>query len=185
MANRYADRPYKVGKGKPPVESQFKHGQKPPKKAGRPPGAKAKKPLRKFLDEQIPVPDKNGKIMMMTLEEAMDKRLIHKAVQDGDLRAIALVKKLIAELEKVEAGQPLSADEIIRQREEERERERLAEQLRRAWVDMLNFAAMLKKLGLLEYKNGQPYVPAWAIEAAKIERAARRKRMSGPLAPPD
>lgn len=29
----WADKPYTVGKGKPPVASQFKPGQKPPKAA--------------------------------------------------------------------------------------------------------------------------------------------------------
>lgn len=53
MANSYEDRPYEVGKGKPPKASQFKPGQKPPKGAGRPKGAKNKNPLRKILSELV------------------------------------------------------------------------------------------------------------------------------------
>lgn len=179
MANRYADRPYKVGKGKPPVESQFKHGQKPPKKAGRPPGAKAKNSLRKILDERVPVPGKNGNIIMMTLEEAMDKRLIHKAVQDGDLRAIALVKKLIAELEKVEAGQPLSADEIIRQRDEEREKQVHAANIRQGIIDHLQVIASMKKLGVIEFVNGHECITKWILDEIGARRAAQKAALKG------
>lgn len=154
MANSYEDRPYEVGKGKPPKASQFKPGQKPPKGAGRPKGAKNKNPLRKILSELVSVPDKNGKTVMVSLEEAMHRRLVHKAVQDGNLPAISLITRLLIEMEKLRISEAPSEEEIRRQREEEAEKRVLAAKI----VKMLQEAASAKKAGSqrMVYRDGKP-----------------------------
>lgn len=153
MANKYEDRPYEVGKGKPPKANQYKHGQKPPKGAGRPKGAKAKNPLRKFLDQKISIPDKGGKLVRVTLEDAMVQRLVHKAVKDGDLRAISMILAQLIELEKLEAAHRPSAADLASQREEEAEKRLLAARL----VDMLEAKASAKRAELPRqvYRDGK------------------------------
>jgi hypothetical protein len=167
MASKYEDRPYEVGKGKPPKANQFKAGQKPPKGAGRPRGAKARNPLRKFLDQKISIPDKDGKLVRMTIEEAMVQRLVHKAVKDGDLRAISMILAQLIELAKLEAAQGASAEDIARQREEEAEKLAISKR----FIDMLQAQASAKKAGARRqfYRDGK-VVP---------------KDETGPADPPD
>lgn len=165
MANRYADRPYAVGKGKPPVSTRYQPGHKPSKRSGRPKGSKGKSLLRKFLDEPVDMPGKGGTTVKVPLEHALDRRLIQLAIQDGDLRAIALIKKLIA-LDRAEEG-------VVIDKKEEAERKRLSAKL----VEILELAGRLKLLGLVETIDGRLAVSRWAVKMA----TARQRQDSSPL----
>jgi len=177
MANKYQDRPYEVGKGKPPTASQFKPGHKPSPRAGRPKGAKGINVLRKILNERIQLPDKNGKMVWVTLEEAMGKRLIHKALQDGNLAAISLVFKAVLEMEKFEASRGPTAEEIRQQQkeeeEEEEEKREIAARLSKAMIEHLDLIAQLKRLGLLVSDNDRFSIAGWAFDAADEHAASQ------------
>jgi len=97
MSNRYADRPYTVGKGKPPVHTQFGK-DRPGNPRGRPRGAaNADKIVSKALATRLDVKE-NGRERTISKMEAAVTQLVNKAAS-GDLRAIELVLKLNRDIE--------------------------------------------------------------------------------------
>ena len=83
---------YKVGRGKPPKEHQFKPGQSGNPK-GRPKGARGfKTDLEEALDARISV-TKNGKSVKISAQQALIARLMEKALK-GDIRALAEIINL-------------------------------------------------------------------------------------------
>ena len=97
MAGRYSDRPYAVGKGKPPVHTQFGK-DRPGNTNGRPKGARnADNVIKRALAVRFAVKD-NGKDRTMSKLEAAVAQLANKAAS-GDLKAIALVLRLNREIE--------------------------------------------------------------------------------------
>lgn len=97
MPSKYSDRPYEVGKGKPPVHTQFGKGQRSNSK-GRPKGARnADTVFRKALAVRFEVKE-NGKTRRISKLEATVTQLINKAAS-GDLKAIEIVLRLNREIE--------------------------------------------------------------------------------------
>lgn len=97
MANRYSDRPYKVGKGKPPVDKQF-GTDRPGNTRGRPPGSRnSDTVIAKALSVRLPVKD-NGRDRKISKMEAAVTQLVNKAAS-GDLRAIEIVLRLARDIE--------------------------------------------------------------------------------------
>lgn len=97
MANDYDDRPYTVGKGKPPVHTQFGKGN-PGNPKGRPPGARnADTIIKSALATKINVKE-NGRDRRISKLDAVVTQLVNKAAS-GDLKAIDLVLRLHREIE--------------------------------------------------------------------------------------
>jgi hypothetical protein len=97
MPSKYADRPYVVGKGKPPAHTQFGK-DRPGNTKGRPKGARnADTVLTKALAVRLGLKE-NGKDRTMSKLEAAVTQLVNKAAS-GDLKAIALVLRLNREAE--------------------------------------------------------------------------------------
>ena len=97
MANRYADRPYAVGKGKPPVHTQFGKGQ-PTGRGGRRKGSRnADTILREALDASITVIE-NGKERQISKFMAGVLQIVNKAAQ-GDLKAFTVMMELKRDLD--------------------------------------------------------------------------------------
>lgn len=116
MPSKYADRPYAVGKGKPPAHTQFGK-DRPGNQNGRPPGTRnADTIVRKALAVRLDVKE-NGKERKISKLEAAVTQLVNKAAS-GDLRAIESVLRLNREMESRalphEAPRPLSdADRAV------------------------------------------------------------------------
>ena len=85
-----------VGYKRPPVEHQFKKGQKPPG-SGRRPGSKNMATIMEgLLDSRITVMD-NGKTRRMTVREAIPRKAIAKALNGNasDLfRLMQLIERI-------------------------------------------------------------------------------------------
>ena len=97
MANRYADRPYAVGKGKPPVNTQFGK-DRPGNTGGRPRGSgNADKIVSKALAARLGVKE-NGRERTISKLEAAVTQLVNMAAS-GDLKAIEQVLKLNRDIE--------------------------------------------------------------------------------------
>lgn len=85
----YADRPYDVGKGKPPVEHRFRPGNSG---GGRPRGSRNQSDFQKLMREKIVVgEDRLGRPIRKSWSEVIDRQLLKKAAQ-GDLAAIRILK---------------------------------------------------------------------------------------------
>lgn len=116
MPSKYADRPYAVGKGKPPTHTQFGK-DRPGNQNGRPPGMRnADTIVKKALAVRLDVKE-NGKERRISKLEAAVTQLVNKAAS-GDLRAIESVLRLNREMESRalpnEAPRPLSdADRAV------------------------------------------------------------------------
>lgn len=116
MANRYSDRPYAVGKGKPPVHTQFGK-DRPGNRNGRPRGARNSDTiLEKALAARISVKEA-GRERKISKHEAILTQLVNKAAS-GDLRAIEQVMRIWRDIEQKAppevTGKPLSdADRAI------------------------------------------------------------------------
>jgi len=97
MPNRYSDRPYAVGKGKPPVHAQFSK-DRPGNSKGRPKGSSNSDTLlNKALAARVVVKE-GGKERKISKHDAMVTQLVNKAAS-GDLRAIEQVMRLYREIE--------------------------------------------------------------------------------------
>jgi hypothetical protein len=97
MPNRYSDRPYTVGKGKPPVHTQFSK-DRPGNRKGRPKGSSNSDTLLKRALEARVVVKEGGKERKISKHDAMVTQLVNKAAS-GDLRAIEQVMRLYREIE--------------------------------------------------------------------------------------
>ncbi len=114
--NKYADRPYTVGKGKPPVHTQFGKDN-PGNPKGRPRGSRnADTILKAALATKINVKE-NGRDRRISKLEALITQLVNKAAS-ADLRAVDMVLDLYRALEArtqpQDQGAPLSeADRAV------------------------------------------------------------------------
>ena len=94
---KYDDRPYEVGKGKPPLHGRFGIRSQPARK-GRPKGAKnADTIVREAFDFQVTV-DLNGKSRKISKFAVGIEQLVNQAAK-GDLRAIGMMIALKRELD--------------------------------------------------------------------------------------
>ena len=88
--SRYAEAPYEVGKGKPPVEHQFKVG-------GKPGPGRRKKPITKsdfdeVFDEIITIgEDRRGRPIRRSARR-VSNMMLRKLVLEGNLQAIKFMK---------------------------------------------------------------------------------------------
>lgn len=167
------DRPYRVGKGKPPIEYQFKKGGPSPNRKGRPKGSTRASSLEKLLNKKVVVGHKNNRPIRKPLGEVIDHKLVEAAAK-GDLKAIKLIKDYEYLYRKAGFYDQPSIDEVIRQREEEEKKKRLVESLSAKYVDYLETIAELKKFGLIDFVDGRTVIQPWAIEAAKARKAEKR-----------
>jgi hypothetical protein len=95
LHNREGD--YRVGYGKPPIETRFKRGQSGNPK-GRPPGAKN---LATLLDEalnELVVVSENGGRKRISKRKAAFKQLVNEAAK-GNWRALKLLVDILQDLE--------------------------------------------------------------------------------------
>lgn len=141
----WADKPYAVGKGKPPVESQFKAGQKPPKGSGRPKGSKSRSDIEKLLDEKVQVgTDRLGRPIRRTLRNVKNRQLAKKAVE-GDLAAIKILNEYELKLKALEIRNGPDAETLRKEREEEAEKQKHAAKISAFVIDVLEREARAKK----------------------------------------
>ena len=163
-----------MGKGKPPVEHQFQHGNK---LGGRRKGSGNKNHLENLLDEKVVIGyDKIGRPRRRTWRTVINQQLLKKAAE-GDLKAIKLVIEF--ELKRTALGAnnfPVATEADYK---ELAEKQRLSEELVERMVGWLTLQAELKKLGALGYKDGKAFVPSWIGEAMREYR--ERHRDDGPL----
>lgn len=97
MPNRYSDRPYAVGKGKPPEHTRFSK-DRPGNPKGRPKGSNnSDTVLKKALATRIVVKE-GGRERKISKHEAMVTQLVNKAAS-GDLRAIDQVMRVYRDIE--------------------------------------------------------------------------------------
>jgi hypothetical protein len=97
MPSKYADRPYAVGKGKPPVHTQFGK-DRPGNTKGRPAASpNADTIITKALSVRLAVKE-DGKPRSISKLEAAVTQLANKAAS-GDLKAIDMVLKLHRDVE--------------------------------------------------------------------------------------
>jgi hypothetical protein len=97
MSNKYSDRPYTVGKGKPPAHTQFGK-DRPGNRKGRPPGSKNTNTIiAKALAVRLTVKE-GGKERKITKREALVTQLINKACS-GETRAIDIVLRLMRDVD--------------------------------------------------------------------------------------
>lgn len=110
MPSKYIDRPYPVGKGKPPTHTQFGK-DRPGNRNGRPSGTpNADTIIKKALAVRLVVKE-NGNERRISKLEAAATQLVNMAAS-GDIRAIETVLRLNREIEARalphEAPRPLS-----------------------------------------------------------------------------
>lgn len=97
MPSKYSDRPYAIGKGKPPIHTQFGK-ERLGNRAGRPPGSRnLDKLIAKALAVRIDVKE-DGKLRKASKIELAVTQLVNKAAS-GDLKAIEAVLRLNREVE--------------------------------------------------------------------------------------
>jgi hypothetical protein len=152
------EKPYRVGKGKPPREHQWKKGCPSPNRRGRPKGRRKETSLDKLLATMVPVGIKNGKQIMKPLREAIDHRLVEQAAKDGNLRAIKLIYDITHERERLAQSAQPTAEELAQQREEEEEKAALAKKLSDMLIDNLEMLAFMKKYNIIKFVGERPVV---------------------------
>lgn len=167
--SKYTDKPYEVGKGKPPKATQFKPGNKG---GGRKKGSRNKTDFDKQMNEWIEVgEDRLGRPKRKRIRYVIDRQLLQQALK-GDLAAIRLVKEFELKMAALRRGSEPdpSPKEIARREREEGEKRALAERLSRDIASHLELVAALRRMGLVEFRGGRPVMPAWAMEAAKAHQ---------------
>jgi hypothetical protein len=102
-----ADRSYEVGYGKPPPQHRFKRGQSGNPR-GRPKGARGFKTLVEEMLSELVTVNAAGRKRKVTVVAAALKRLAHKAVNEGDLRAL---ERLLSLAQLVDTGRSAEAAE--------------------------------------------------------------------------
>lgn len=111
MANDWNDRPYEVGKGKPPVNTRFGQPGRAPNRSGRRKGAvNADTVFDRAIYAKLKIDGPNG-VETLTKFEAAMIQLSNRAAK-GDLKAIELLARLKRERdsrqEPERSTQPLS-----------------------------------------------------------------------------
>ncbi len=137
--------PYRVGKGKPPKEHQFKKGQPSPNRKGRPKGSTRQSQLQRMLKKKIWVTDPDGKRVQKPVDEVIDHRLIETAVKNGDLKAIKLIKELVIMDKRFERTKQLTAEEIRQKLSDEEDQRRVSEKLKQSIADLFSLVEQLKR----------------------------------------
>jgi hypothetical protein len=172
---KYADRPYDVGKGKPPREHQFKRGNGG---GGRKKGSRNRTDFDKMLDERVVIgEDRLGKPKRKRWREIINLQLLKQAAQ-GDLAAIRVVKEFELKLALVayRAGvPPPTAAEVAQAEAEKAEKAAMAERLGRQIADHLEVIATLKRAGLIEIERGRAVVTPAALAAIKAHKASQEE----------
>src|SRR5437763_216317 len=107
MPHNAGPEPYRVGKGKPPKEHQFKKGQPSPNPQGRPKGSTRESQLQKMLKKRIFVTGADGRRVRKPLEEVINHKLVETAAK-GDFKAIKLINELVIMHDKYQLVQQLS-----------------------------------------------------------------------------
>ena len=176
---RFDAKPYRVGKGKPPREHQWKKGGPSPNKRGRPKGSTKASSLEKFLDQLTPVGFKNGKPIKKPLREVVDHQLVDQAAQ-GDLKAIRLIYDILIQQHRLGlAGQPTAAG-LARQRHEEKEKREHAKRISDSILNTYEMLAEMKKFGIVEFRDGRPVIEKWVLDEAKARGFGRKRPSAGP-----
>lgn len=109
-----AKRDYDVGYGRPPREHRFEPG-KSGNPRGRPKGARSlHSEVDALLSTKITITEQ-GKKRRINILTALLKRLVQRAVADGDLRAIQQVLALASQRAGASPAEPMleAADEAI------------------------------------------------------------------------
>ncbi|WP_425230801.1 DUF5681 domain-containing protein [Sphingomonas sp.] len=101
-----SNRDYEIGYGKPPMQHRFKPGHSGNAR-GRPRGARGFKSLvEEALEAKVTLKE-GGKNRKVSVAAATLKRLVHKAVVDGDQRAI---ERVLVLAQQVESDRPRRAE---------------------------------------------------------------------------
>jgi hypothetical protein len=142
MSDDDQGRPYRVGKGKPPLEHRWRAGQPSPNPKGRPKGPTRDTELRKMLRRKVEVTGPDGRLTQKTFEAVVAHKLVERAIK-GDFAAIKLITQLalkqsLAELSDAQTRQAEQPDPG-----EAAERERLSQRL----VKLLEDKASRKRRG--------------------------------------
>jgi len=170
--SRYADKPYEVGKGKPPKQHQFSPGNSG---GGRRKGSRNRNDFDKLLDERVVIgEDRLGRPRRKRWRDIINLQLLKKAA-GSDLAAIRLVKEFelkMAMLAQKSGPPPMTAAEFAQAQAVEAEKLALAVRLEDKFAKHLELTAQLKRVGLVEYEDGKAVVPLWALEAAEAHRAS-------------
>ena len=144
-------RPYRVGKGKPPVEHQFKKGQPSPNPRGRPKGSTRSNSLQRLLGKVVMLNTPDGRRVRKTLGEVIDHKLVELAA-NGDFKAIKLVKDIQLKLQLCGfIDQPTPA-ELAREAAELEEKKALAARL----INLLEEEASRKKATAPRFRPKAP-----------------------------
>lgn len=161
----YADAEYEVGKGKPPIHSQFKKGGKSPNPRGRPPESRNRTNFEKALDKKYKVgTDASGRVIMRPLREVITLKMLKRAA-DGDYAAMKLVIEFDMKFQRMRQDAAPTAETV--RAEKAGEREALSATL----VDQLAFISDAKFLGIVDNgDDGRLRIAPWAVQAAQ-ERA--------------
>lgn len=133
--SRYDDRPYEVGKGKPPKRTQWRPGE-----SGNPKGSSKKKRrskemdlpelVRSFANEKIPVTI-GGKKIMLPKKDAIILRLINDAIEapvGQRLKVFDLLRSVglfdaVAQLDDSKEAQDARIAEVLQRLQQEAERD--------------------------------------------------------------
>ena len=180
MSHNDGEEPYRVGKGKPPKEHQWKKGQPSPNRKGRPKGSGRQTQLQKMLAKKIWVTGSDGRAVRKTIHEVIDHKLLEMAAK-GDLKAIKLIKELLVIYERLGLVDQPSAAEQRRLDAESEEKRKHAEKIGKLAHEMLDLVQHLKRYDIVRFVNGSPRASEWVIAAAAERNPnsgfARRRRL--------
>jgi hypothetical protein len=154
MSNDDDDRPYRVGKGKPPLEHRWKKGQPSPNPKGRPKGRTAATELQQLLRQKVEVRGPDGRVKRKTFGAIIAHKLVERAVKD-DFAAI----KLISQLTVKSAEPELTAAEAARAERQEAEDLAARKALSARLVRLLQDEASRKKGMGDPLKSGPDFRP--------------------------
>jgi hypothetical protein len=147
------DRPYRVGKGKPPLEHRWKKGEPSPNPKGRPKGPTAQTELMKMLGKKVWVTGSDGRRVQKSFDAVIAHKLLERAV-NGDFAAI----KLVTQVAMKQGVADLAAQAVAAQKQDPEElaaREELSARL----VRLLEEKAAAKKATINRVRFGPDFRP--------------------------
>jgi hypothetical protein len=150
-SNKGAKRPYRVGKGKPPIEHQFKKGQPSPNPRGRPKGSTKASTLQMLLGKVVIANSPDGRRVRKTLGEVIDHKLVEMAAK-GDFKAIKLIKEIELKCRQLGLTDRPSAEDLAREAAELEQRRALSTKL----IGLLEEEARRKKEKAPRFRPKQP-----------------------------
>lgn len=176
------EKPYRVGKGKPPPEHRWRKGQPSPNPHGRPPGSGKMTQLQKMLSKKVWATSSDGRAVRKTLHEIIDHKLVEIAAK-GDLKAIKLIKELLVIYERLGLIDQPSPAQLRRQAAEEQEQREAAERIQSFILTTMDVVQELRRYDAVRLVDGRAQVSDWIIEAAAERQpnsgfAKRLKRRS-------